>query len=506
MPDLPPKLDPRDHSPIRCAVIGGGISGLAAAFRLIELATAENQPIHVTVFEAADRSGGVFGTERIGEYLVERGADSFITSKPAGLKLCRRLGLEDRLIPTDSRFRSSLILSHGKPVPTPEGFQLVAAGNLKALLKSPLISWSGKLRVLAESLIPARRDRQDESVASFVRRRMGQEALDAIIQPLVGGIYTSDPEKLSAQATLQRFLKMEQDCGSLYRGMRPRSTPRSDSDSASGARYGLFVSFVDGMQELLSALQRQIQTSGEIRFSTRVDSLQQTDSGWELKTGTKREQFDGVVLALPPRSTSFLLSPLHRECAERIGQIESASSAIVLTGHPLSQIEHPMDSFGLVIPHREKRQILATSFLSRKFPGRAPDGKICLRTFVGGAMQPEALDRTDGEMIETVLKELRSIFGVTGAPDFAVVARYPQAMPQFTVGHLERVQEIRRLAGSLNRLTLAGNFFDGVGVPDCIQSGETAAEQVWQQLNSPAADFPSSGSSFEESPRTSRGA
>lgn len=202
--------------------------------------------------------------------------------------------------------------------------------------------------------------------------------------------------------------------------------------------------------------------------------------GWIVTTATGDQTFDGVVCALSAPMAALLIQPVDEPCAAAIASIECASSAIVVTGHQLSDVEHPLDAFGLVIPHREGRRILATSFLSRKFDDRAPSGRVCLRTFVGGAMQPEEYERTDEEIIATVLEELHSILGVKGTPDFTLVARYPQGMPQFYVGHLDRVAEIRKQAARLPGFALAGNYLDGVGVPDCIHSGEQAAELLFQ--------------------------
>lgn len=469
--------------PRRIAVIGGGITGLAAAHRLLE--TRDQFPVKVTLFEGSDRLGGVFGTQQIGDYLVERGADSFITNKPAAIQLCRRLGIEGRLIPTNSRYRNSLILSKGKPVPTPDGFNLVAPGKIWPILTSPLLTWSGKLRILLEPFIPARKDSDDESVASFVTRRLGKQALERIVQPLVGGIYTSDPNHLSAQATLARFVSMEKTYGSLYRGMRRNSAPSGDNSSVSGARYGLFATFPKGMQELLDALEASVSKQGKIRKRCHVQELKQTATGWILQTTAGEEQFDGVILSLSAPSAAKILKPVHEQCSQLIQRIDCASSAIVVTGHSLTDVKHPVESFGLVIPHAENRRILATSFLSRKFDDRAPEGKICIRSFVGGAMQPEEFARSDEEIISTVLSELHEILGVTGTPDFAIVARYPKAMPQFHVGHLQKAEAILHAAEEIPRFALAGNYLEGVGVPDCIKSGETAADQLTEQLSKP---------------------
>jgi protoporphyrinogen/coproporphyrinogen III oxidase len=479
MPD--PDASSAASTAMRIAVVGGGITGLAAAHRLLELQSPD-RPVRVTLFEASARLGGVFGSERIGAYLIERGADSFITNKPWGVDLCRRLGMEDRLISTDARFRRSLILSAGRPVPTPEGFNLLAPGRIWPIVTTPLLSWKGKLRLAAECLLPRRRDETDESLADFVRRRFGQEVLDRIVQPLVGGIYTSDPERLSLHATLPRFPELERTHGSLIRGLRRSQRRERRREDASGARYGLFVTPREGMQDLLDALVEAIRPDVELRLNTPVSSLARQPSGIRLAfsaDGGPEESallFDRVILALPAYRAAALLQGEHAELSAALKTIEYASSAIVVSGHRLSDVDHPLDAFGLVIPHREGRRILAVSFLSRKFPGRAPEDRVVLRTFVGGAMQPEEFERTDAEIERTVMQELRDLLGVRGTPEFVTIARYPRAMPQYTVGHQERVREIRRLAEQIPEAILAGNAYEGVGIPDCIHSGEQAAE------------------------------
>jgi len=474
-------------APIRLAVIGGGITGLAAAHRAIELCTAAELPLALTLFEDQSRLGGLFGSEQIGDYLIERGADSFITNKPHGLHLCRRLGLEDQLIPTNARFRRSLILCHGRPVPTPAGFHLIAPAQLWPMLTTPLLSWRGKVRLLQERLIPRKRLAGDESLADFTRRRFGSEVLDRIVQPMVGGIYTSDPEKLSLAATLPRFLEMEQKYGSLIKALRRQPQPSSngpDIQSASGARYGLFVAFKNGMQQLLDTLEQRIVLHTQHRAEPRVTSLLRKERVWQLTTAHGRtREFDGVILALPAHAAAELLKETSPECSRRLRRIESASSAIVVTVHDLATIRHPLDAFGLVIPAVEHRKILAVSFLSRKFEGRAPAGKIILRTFVGGAMQPEELVPDDEQLLGTVTGELASLFGISTRPEVALVTRYPNGMPQYHVGHLDRIRMIEELSQKIPQLELAGNFFRGVGIPDCIQSGEEAAERLIKELS-----------------------
>ncbi len=475
----------------RFAVIGGGITGLAAAYRLIELAQQSGQAFDVTLFEGSDRIGGVAGTTRIGQYLVETGADNFITNKPAAVKLCERLGIADQLLKTEAKYRGSLVLRDGRPVPVPEGFMLLSPAKIWPVLTSPIFSLAGKLRMGLEPFIPRRTDNADESLADFVRRRLGREALDRLIQPLVGGIYTSDPERLSLKATLPRFIDMERDYGSLIRASKAqaaRESKLSGEFSGSGARYSLFAAPRDGMSVIFDTLRERIAAAGRIVMQTPVVGLQSLEAGRTrvLLADQRSEDFDGVLIALPAFRQAALLKTLQGEPASadldelcrELTAIEYASTAIVVSGHKLEDIKHPLDSFGLVIPAIEKRRVLAISFSSRKFIGRAPEGRVILRTFVGGAMQPEELQNSNERIEAIVADELRSILGVKGTPDFMVTVRHNDSMPQYYIGHVERIAKITRLAAALKGVVLAGNAFQGVGLPDCIDSAEAAAARL----------------------------
>ena len=480
-----------DH-PQRLAVIGGGLSGLAAAHRAAELAAESNRQVDVHLFDASSRLGGLVQTERLGDYVIERGADSFITSKPGAINLCRRLGLESELLSTHPKYRGSLILSDGKPVPTPAGFNLLVPGNLWALLATPLLSAAGKMRCLEEWFIPPRTTDDDESLASFTRRRLGQEVLDRIVQPLVGGIYTANPEHLSLAATLPRFLEMERQYGGLLKSVwKTRKTQSEAEREAAGARYGLFVAPRHGMSQIVHTLADRVRETCRSHLGTSVKGLtvlprsSSGPAGVEVATegpdGPRRQVFNAVILALSAPAMASLVAADSPELARNLREIPYASSAIVVSGHRLEDIRHPLDSFGLVIPHIERRKVLAVSFLSRKFPTRAPEGRAILRTFVGGAMQPEQYEQSDEAILRTVREELADLLGVGGTPDFEVLTRYPSAMPQYHVGHLERVREIHRLANELGPVHLAGNAFGGVGIPDTIESGERAAEAAFSR-------------------------
>ncbi len=369
--------------PVRIAVIGGGITGLSAAHRLLELQAESARPIKITLLEAGDQLGGVMGTREIDGYRIETAADSFITDKPWAVDL-QRLGLAERLIPTDSRYRALAFVysTKGKPTPVPEGFMLLAPAKIGPLLKSPLLSPWGKLRLGCEYFLPRGKSGEDESLSHFVRRRLGREVLDRIVQPLVGGIYTSDPEKLSLQATLPRFLEMEAQHRSLIRAARLQAASRQKEEtSGSGARYGLFVSLRHGISELINALGDSI-SACDVRLQTRVSRMMASASSDEATlefTDGKQETFDAVIPALHAHRAADLVENISAPLADELRSIEYASSAIVVTGHRLVDVQHPLDAFGLVIPAVECRKILAVSFTSRKFPDRAPTGCVQLR-------------------------------------------------------------------------------------------------------------------------------
>ncbi|MBL8813666.1 MAG: protoporphyrinogen oxidase [Planctomycetaceae bacterium] len=478
--------------PFRVAIIGGGITGLATAQRLKKL----SPKIDVTIFEASRRLGGIIRTEEADGLLMELGPDSFITNKPGGIQLCEEIGYSDKLIPTDARFRRSLVLSNGRPQPVPDGFMLMAPAKPWAILSTPVLSFTGKLRLLWEYFKgrPAS-SAADESLASFVRRRFGTETLDRLVQPLVGGIYTSDPEKLSLRATMPRFLDMEAKYGSVIRGTlaEAKSSARSpgggssgDASSGSGARYGLFAAPEKGLGDLIHALEAWLRQHSGIHFAmgSGIQSVERCHEHgkWVVKTAEGQKAFDAAVITLGTHTAASLLPASDAASLRKLlTSIEYASSAIVVSGHRLSDFQHPMDAFGLVVPAIERRRILAVSFSSRKFLHRAPDGQIVLRTFIGGAMQPELMAMDDDAMVAAVNEELTSIFGMKSEPMFAEVVRYNHSMPQYHVGHLDRVAAIEQTLRNFPGLYLAGSAYHGVGIPDSIASGWTAAEQIAKQ-------------------------
>jgi oxygen-dependent protoporphyrinogen oxidase len=455
----------------RIVIIGGGISGLAAAHRVLEL----NKAAQVTLLEASDRPGGTIQTENRDGFLIERGPDSFISEKPHGISLAKRLGLESQLIQTNEEYRRSFIVRDGRLRAVPEGFQLMAPSRMWPFITSDIFSLAGKARMAADLLLPRKsaNGSTDESLASFVRRRLGEEALARMAQPMVGGIYTADPETLSLRATLPRFLDMEQKHRSLILAMLRQG--RAQKTGTSGARYSLFLSFDRGMQVLVDAVTR---INADLRVNTRALGLT-FDHGWRITTDKdERIKADAVCLAVPAYVAASLLSDIDARLSEKLRAIKYASTATINFGYRRTAIEHPLNGFGFVVPFIEKRSLIACTFSSVKFSGRAPDGQVLLRAFAGGALQPEIFALDEADMSRRVESDLRELLGIREDPSFIEVTKWERSMPQYEVGHLDRVNEIEKLVNELPGLTLAGNAYRGAGIPDCVRSGEAAAEAL----------------------------
>lgn len=458
------------------AVVGGGISGLAAAHRVHELTQERQLPLRVTLLEGSSRIGGVVSTLRRDGFLLEEGPDSIVTDKPWGRRLAERAGIGSKLIGTQENNRRSFVLRRGRLVPTPDGFYLLAPTRFLPLVTTPLFSPAGKARMAMDLFLPRRPPERDESVASFVRRRLGREALERIAQPMIAGIYGADPESLSLRATFPRFLEMEASHGSVIRAMMAAGRHRARQESAreaSGARYGLFVSFDEGLQTLVRAVADRLPPE-TIRTGAPVHEMARTEAGWELRGPSGAGRFDAVVLALPAPDAASLLRNAGHDLARELGGIPYAASATVSLAWRHDQMAHPLDGFGFVVPAIEGLSITGCTFVHRKYAGRAPDGHALLRAFWG----PASAGLTDEAILERTIAELRAPLGLRGEPHLAHVARWPRSMAQYTVGHLDRVAAIERRVAAIPGLALAGNAYHGIGIPDCIHSGETAAESL----------------------------
>jgi oxygen-dependent protoporphyrinogen oxidase len=453
----------------RVVVVGGGIAGLAAALRVAERAPDAT----LTLLEAGAHLGGTIATVREGGFTIETGPDSFITEKPWALELCDRLGIAGDLVGTREDDRRTYVARGDRLHPLPDGFLLLAPTSLWPLARSSLFSWPGKLRMGLDLVLPRRPSDGDETLASFVRRRLGREALDRVADPLASGIYTGDPERLSVAATMPRFRDLEAKHRSIILGLRRSTATRG----VAGARYGLFVAHRDGMGALIDALAARL-PPGVVRPSARVESMTRQGDAWALRAGGERVVADAVVLACPAYVAAALLGATAAPLADALGTIAYASSAIVTLGVRTRDLPNGLPGFGFVVPAVDHRDILACTFSSRKWPGRAPEGFDLLRTFVGGVRRPELVVADDATLVAAARRELGRFLGLTAEPVLARVDRWPRAMPQYDVGHLSRMRTIDGQVATLRGLALAGGGYHGIGIPDCVHSGESAADAV----------------------------
>lgn len=465
------------------AIVGGGIAGMAAAFALQRKARESGQPLQVTLLESSQRLGGKIVTHRQDGFVLEGGPDSFITQKPWGLELCRELGIEDELIPCNEAEQAVYLVHKNRLERMPTGFRLVAPTRWGPFLSSPLLSARGKLRVAADLFLPVRRESSDESIASFLRRRFGAEAMEALGGPMMAGIYVADPERLSLRATFPMFLELERKHRSVIRGLvrarkaaagRPKAPP-------------MFMSFRDGMQTLVDRLESRL--DGEIRRGIAVRGLSLEKERWSIRVENAEPiSADAVILALPPGGAADLLAEHDAELAARLRAIRCVSSAVLSLGFRAEDVpaSRPLDGFGFVAPKREARSILACTWSSTKFPGRAPSGCVLLRAFVGGAMQESVAALPEKEIEGLVREELAALMGIRAEPIAKQLTRWPCGNPQYDVGHLDRMTELEKRVEALPGLALAGGAYRGIGIPDCVHSARCATDSVMGWTSPPS--------------------
>ena len=458
-------------------VVGGGIAGLSAAYALSQ---PDGPPVACTLVEADSRLGGKILTEQADGFVIEGGPDSFLSQKPWGIELCRKLGLEDRLIGTNPDRRRTFVYSKGRLEELPEGLALGFPTRLGPFLRSGLLSWPGKLRLGAEIFVPRRREESDESMGGFFRRRLGREALERIIEPLMTGIYAGDAEQLSIQATFPRFPDMEREHGSLVRSMLGARRRQQALGMGERARWTPFVTLQGGLSELVQTLAGRL-SAVKVHLGRRVTAVRScgTAQGYEvLVEGESPLKADAVVLATPAFGAAGLLEPLDATVAGMLGAIPYASTATVTLGFRRAGFSHDLDGYGFVIPRIEGRALLASTWSSSKWDHRAPAGSVLIRAYLGGAGREAALERSDQELVELARADLRHVMGVTEEPVMARVFRWPRAMPQYLVGHQDRLAAIEERLARLPGVFVAGAAYRGVGIPDCIRDGLGSAERV----------------------------
>ena len=474
------------HPAKHVAIVGGGIAGLTAAFSLYEQAAGAGLPLTCTLIEAGRDWGGKIVTHRVGDLTIEAGPDSFLSQKPWALELCNKLGLTNRLINTNEHQKKTYVYSRGRLRELPEGLVVIVPTKLGPFLKSGLISWPGIMRMGMDLALPAKRGDGDESLASFFSRRLGREAFERVVEPLMAGIYAGDAQQISLRATFPRFLDLERQHGSLIRGMLA-SRPAGSSSGRT-----MFVTLRDGLAELVQVLLARLTASGAklmTQQSVAAMRVRQTSTnrsgGWTydltLENGPVVSA-DAVVLATPAFVSADLVRPLSPIAAELLGAIPYASTVTVSLAYAAGTLGAEVSGFGFVVPRVERRDLLAATWTSLKWPHRAPASQTLVRCYLGGVGREAILQEDDRALVRRVREELRSMTGVTGEPAYAEVNRWERGMPQYTLGHLDRLETIQRSLDRYPGLVLAGAAYRGIGIPDCIRDGTDAASAVIRSL------------------------
>ena len=486
------------------AIVGGGISGLAAAYFLEKRAAEAGMDMAIDLIESRERLGGVIVSERSEGFLVEGGPDSFLAQKPAAIDLCRALGLAGELIPSNDQQRKTYILQNGRLKALPDGLMFLLPTKVAPILHSELFSFAGKMRLAISPLLMPRRVEGDISVADFVTERLGREVFERLAEPLLSAVYGADVATLSARAVLPRVLEMEQKYGSLWKAVRAvkkgaRAAGRSPGRAAeSSAREGaaappssLFVSLREGIGQLAEALRKSLKrtqfvTGMEINRVRLTDPVGDSHAGYSLEATSGEGTAQAVILCTPAHAAAKLVASLDPNLSAKLAGIPYHSTLTVSLGFEQDAIRRPLDGFGFVVPRGEGKRMVACTWVSTKYAFRCPPGRVLVRAFLGGARDESVVNEDQRTVLDTVLRELDELLGVRSAPVFTRTYRWPGAMPQYNVGHPVRVQEIWRLLERHPGLYLAGNAYKGIGIPDCIDSASQAAAAAMRYLQSVA--------------------
>lgn len=470
----------------RVVIIGGGIAGLSAAYSLREHQKPDTA-FEIVILERKDNLGGNIKTEKVDGFVIEGGPDCFLSEKPWAMEMCRRIGLEDRFLSTNDKMRKTFVLSGGKLHELPEGVILMIPTKILPLVTSTLISFPGKIRMAMEMFIPRKKTPGDESLGQFVRRRLGKEALDKIAEPLVAGVHAGDPETMSIRSSFPKFVQLEEEHGSLIRGMvkRMATMRRTPRPASSKKKITMFMTLSNGLTEMVETLVTLLKKAGNIKISTgvTVTGVKKKGSSYEVGiSGAPSIAADAVIIAAPAYAASALLKGLDPWISERLATIPYVSTATVSIGFKKKDIKHPLNGFGFVVPKTEKRKIMAATWTSVKFLGRAPDDSVLIRCFVGGSKNMELVDVSDAEMVKMVRAELKDIMGIDAKPVITRVFKWKNSMPQYTIGHDERIASMEEKLSTYHGLYLAGSAYHGIGIADSVRFSEVVAKKALHHI------------------------
>lgn len=470
--------------PYQVVIVGGGISGLATAYALTEEGAKIQIPVQCTVVEREPRWGGKILTHVTDSYLIEGGPDSFLTSKPWALELCRTLGLQDQLISTNPQHNQTFSFCRGALRELPQGLLAFRPRRVDTLVSSGLLSWGGMLRMAAERFWPKQNPwPSDESLGAFFRRRFGTEAFEYLIEPLVAGIYAGDADELSIESTFPRFRELEREHGSVIKGMRKALASPPSAPRPSGAATSMFMSLRGGLGELIQSLVETLRKRGvELMAGVGCLEIQSPTLGSGefqviLENGN-RLPADAVVLATPAYQTARLLRAFQPGIASLLDGIPYASTATISMGYPAESIASQIRGFGFVVPRKEQRPLLAATWTSLKWPDRSRAGETLIRCYIGGRGRETVVEQDDSSLVTCVRGELLSMVGITAAPTYAEVHRWRQGMPQYVLGHQERLAKVQEQLARSPGLYVTGAGLYGIGIPDCIREGMKVGKQI----------------------------
>lgn len=466
-------------------IVGGGIAGLATAFSLQERASEDGLSLVCTLVEADRHWGGKILTQRVDDLVIEAGPDSFLSQKPWALELCGKLGLGDRVLNTNETDKKAFVFSRGRLRELPEGMVVIVPSRLGPFVRSGLVSLPGLMRMGLDLVLPAKRGDEDESLASFFTRRLGREAFERLVEPLMAGIYAGDASQMSLRATFPRFVEIERQHGSLIRGMLAARKPPGARPLAGAPARTMFVTLEGGLSELVDTLVDRIKSQGATLVQgERVTGLRRAGHGsagrgyeLTLQSGATLPA-DAVVLATPAYVTADLIRSMTATGAEALAQIPYASTATVSLAYEGQAVGPAIRGFGFVVPRVEQRHLLAATWTSRKWARRAPSSRVLVRCYLGGAGREAVLERDDASVVTLVREELGRMAGIGAEPTYTTVQRWWRGMPQYHLGHEDRLRLIDAALAGHPGLFVTGAAYRGIGIPDCVRDGTDTANKL----------------------------
>ena len=464
----------------KIVIIGGGISGLATAYSLEERAKREGKSVSITLLEKKNQIGGNILTERVGDFLIEGGPDCFLSEKPWAIQLCEKLGIADRLLCTNDEYRKTYIYWKGRLRELPEGIMLMIPTRFFPLLKSDLFSLAGKLRMGMELFIPKRKSGGDESLSEFVRRRLGQEIVERVAEPLVAGVHAENPDAMSIKSRFPRFVQMEEEYGSLIKGMLAKRKIMLNSESGK-PKWTMFMTLKNGLDELPLTIVKALKMT-TIITNKEVSEINKV-SGYKIYL-KNRDTIDAdvVIFATPSYETGRLLRGLNSSISDQLDTIPYVSTATISLAYKKDSILHPMNGFGFLVPRVENRRIMGASWVSRKFSYRTPDDSILIRCFIGGSRNEELVSLDDKDMLKMIKEELKDVMGISAEPILTRIYRWEKAMPQYIIGHDERVSRIEESILKYPDMFVTGSAYRGGGISECIKNAQLTAESVLNHI------------------------